>query len=201
MITIVDYEMGNPKSIMNMLSRLGIKSQLSRNVNDILQANKLILPGVGAFDAAMLNLKKFNLIESLNKKVLEEQVPILGICLGMQLLTNSSEEGVEKGLGWIDAQTKKFDNSLGIKVPHMGWNYIFPKATSPICRELNIESRFYFVHSYYVQANHDQNSCMKSNYSVSFDSAIEHNNIYGVQFHPEKSHKFGMQLLKNFADL
>lgn len=201
MIAIINFEMGNPRSISNMLNRLGISSIITRDHSEIDKAERIILPGVGAFDSAMSNLKKYNLIELLGRKALNEKIPFLGICLGMQILTNSSEEGNLDGLGWIEGKTKKFNSHDGIKVPHMGWNHVIPDLESDLCKGLDHESRFYFVHSYYVNVNDAKNSSMQTNYSLLFDSAINKENIYGVQFHPEKSHKYGMQVLKNFSEL
>ncbi len=201
MIIIVDYEMGNSRSIVNMLNRIGISSEITRDHAKINASQKIILPGVGSFDAAMKNLKKYNLIDILNQKVLSDRTPVLGICLGMQLLTNSSEEGDIDGLGWIQGRSIKFNASKNIKVPHMGWNLVTPKPTSKLCRGITSDSRFYFVHSYYVKVHDKVDSCMQTNYSLLFDSAIEKENIFGVQFHPEKSHKYGMQLLKNFSEI
>lgn len=201
MITIIDYDMGNPRSIMNMLQRLGFNSEITREHKKIENAKKVILPGVGSFDTAMKNLDNYGLTEPLSKKALIDKVPFLGICLGMQILTNSSEEGELPGLGWINGSALKFKSNADIKVPHMGWNYIKSNPNSKICFNLDPKSRFYFVHSYYVQVTNSEHSSMKTNYSLEFDSGIENDNIFGVQFHPEKSHKFGMQILKNFSEL
>ena len=201
MIVVVDYNMGNVGSIVSMLKKLKINSIVSSDKKIIQDAEKIILPGVGSFDKAFSNIKKLDLFEILNIKAKVDNIPILGICLGMQLLTNSSEEGDEKGFGWIDADTIRFKNDGKIKVPHMGWNDVSRSNDSRLTMKLIENSRFYFVHSYYVKVKNDSNSILKSLHSVEFDSAIQNENIYGVQFHPEKSHKFGMQLLKNFTNI
>lgn len=204
MITIIDYGAGNIKSIQNMLKKLGVDSELTNDKLVIESATKLILPGVGAFDYGMQQLKKSGLIETLNKKVIEQQTPLLGICLGAQMLGNKSEEGVEKGLGWIDMEVVKFDtNKLDekLKVPHMNWNEINIKKTTPLLNESDNQSRFYFVHSFHMKTNNSEDVLCTSNYGYEFVSGVNHNNIYGVQYHPEKSHKFGMQLLSNFSEI
>lgn len=204
MITIINYNAGNIKSIQNMLKRIGAKSCISSNVEEIEQAEKLILPGVGHFDYGMRNLQESGLIGVLNKKVVADKVPLLGICLGAQLLGNKSEEGIIPGLGWIDMEVVKFDeNKLpkNLKIPHMSWNEIIIKKQSELLAGLNNESRFYFVHSYHMKCNDENDVLANTNYGYEFTSAVEKDNIYGVQFHPEKSHKFGMRLLENFVNL
>lgn len=204
MVIIIDYGIGNQGSILNMLKKVGAKAIISSNISDISNADKIILPGVGAFDTGMRNLAQDGLIEVLNKKVIREKTPILGICLGMQLLTKSSEEGNSHGLGWIDAQTVrfKFDKKNTIlKIPHMGWNTVQLNKKSQLFKEMFAEPRFYFVHSYHVVCNNKQDILTKTNHGYEFVSSIQKDNIMGVQFHPEKSHKFGMKLLKNFVEL
>lgn len=201
MITIVDYGLGNLGSILNMFKRIGVDAMITSNSKEIAEADKILLPGVGAFDNAMTRINESGLKEVLNTKAKVDKVPILGICLGMQLLTRGSEEGVLSGLGWIDADTIKFPVIEGLKVPHMGWNVIIPSTQSKLTQSLPEESRFYFVHSYYVKVDRQENSILKANYGIEFDAAIQNENIYGAQFHPEKSHKFGMQLLKNFSEI
>lgn len=199
MITIVDYKVGNLGSIQNMLKKIGTPSLITSSPEQIKKAEKLILPGVGAYDSGVNSLKKYNVWNVLNDKVLNENTPVLGICLGMQLLCKSSEEGTEKGLGWIDAEVTRFTPSnKKFKIPHMGWNYTsFPKQ-SKLFDDMYEDPKFYFVHSYYVQAN-DDSSIAKTTYDHSFDAAVEKGNVLGTQFHPEKSHKFGMKLLENFV--
>lgn len=201
MITIIDYGMGNLGSVQNMFRYLGVTSTISADPEVISKAEKLLLPGVGAFDNAMLRLNQQGFREILNQKALMEKVPVLGICLGMQLLTRGSEEGQLPGLDFIPADTVRFPDSQGLKVPHMGWNLVLPSTESVLTRDLPVESRFYFVHSYCVHADDPAHSILKSDYGVRFDAAIQKDNIFGAQFHPEKSHKFGMQLFKNFASL
>ena len=193
--------MGNLASVKNMFKRIGVSSQISSDLEVIKKSNKLLLPGVGSFDNAMKKINSSGLREILDSKVIADKTPILGICLGMQLITNGSEEGHEKGLGWIDAKTLKFKKINNIKVPHMGWNNVIPSNESALTKKINSDSRFYFVHSYYVKVKHQKNSILKTFYGYEFDSAISNKNIYGTQFHPEKSHKFGMQLFKNFAKI
>jgi glutamine amidotransferase len=203
MITIVDYKVGNLGSIANMLKKIGVKSQVTSDRNIIEMAEKLILPGVGAFDNGMNNLTELGLVEILNKKVLGEKVPILGICLGTQLFTKGSEEGNKKGLGWLDADTVKFDVlklDEKLKIPNMGWNFVKQKKESRLFEGMYPEPKFYFVHAYHLLCHVDENRLADSVFGYSYCSAIERDNIVGVQFHPEKSHKYGMKLLKNFAD-
>jgi glutamine amidotransferase len=199
MIAIIDYGLGNLGSILNMLNKLGIEAVVTSDHAVIQNASKLILPGVGAFDNGMSNLRERGLIDLLNKKVLEEKAPILGICLGMQLLTRKSEEGDLPGLDWIDAETVKFTSSQQHKVPNMGWSYVHAAKESALLKDMYDEPRFYFVHSYYVKCNDEKDVLLRSDYGVNYVSGVEKGNILGMQFHPEKSHKFGMKLLENFA--
>ncbi len=201
MITIVDYGMGNLGSIKNMFRRLGAPSVITGDLNTIANAEKLVLPGVGNFDKAIQQINHNGLREILDRKALQDNTPVLGICLGMQLLTQSSEEGKLPGLGWIKAVTSRFPKIADLKVPHMGWNRVSHVRESPISQNLPDETRFYFVHSYCVHVQNHEDSVLKTNYGISFDSAIQRKNIFGAQFHPEKSHKFGMQFLTNFASL
>ncbi len=201
MITIVDYGLGNLGSIANMYKKIGVETRITSDTELIDSAEKLILPGVGRFDAAMEKIESLNIREILSKKALSDKTPVLGICLGMQLLTNGSEEGKQPGLGWIDAYTYRFSfkEDKKLKIPHMGWNLVKRSTSSALTEGFEDDYRYYFVHSYHVRVKDEQNSILKAKYGIEFDAAIQKNNIYGVQFHPEKSHKFGIKLLKNFA--
>jgi glutamine amidotransferase len=201
MITIVDYGMGNLGSIQNMFRRIGAASEISSDLKHIGQAKKIMLPGVGAFDSAMERINQSGLREVLDKKALVDRVPVLGICLGMQLLTRSSEEGKIAGLGWVNAETRRFPSIPNLKVPHMGWNLVHKTRPNPLTDGLADDARFYFVHSYYVSTDNPDDSLLETEYGIKFDSVLNSGNIYGAQFHPEKSHKFGMTLLSNFAGL
>jgi imidazole glycerol-phosphate synthase subunit HisH len=206
MIVILDYGMGNSGSILNMLRKVGGSAIISRKKEDLLKANGIIIPGVGRFDSAMKMLQDFDLIDPLNRIKSEGVVPILGICLGMQLFFKYSSEGCENGLGWIDGEVKKFNFSScekghNLKVPHMGWNSISVNESQNIFKDLDFESRFYFVHSYYVFCTNSKNILAEANYGGIFTCAVCDNNLYGVQFHPEKSHSFGMKLFKNFLEI
>ena len=205
MIAIVDYGLGNLGSIQNMLKKVGFNNSIITNkASEIENADKIILPGVGAFDAGMEKINQSGLLQSLNKAVLEDKKPTLGICLGMQLLTKGSEEGVLPGLGWIDAYTHRFqfgEENAGLKVPHMGWNEVSVSKEHSLVKDLSIPARFYFVHSYYVKCQNKQDELLACHYGIDFTCAVQFENIMGVQFHAEKSHKFGMQLLKNFASI
>ncbi len=204
MITIVNYGMGNLASVQNMLKRIGAACEITGDLERIANAKKILLPGVGAFDAAVQQIDKAGMREVLNKKALEDKVPVLGICLGMQLLTQSSEEGVLKGLGWIPAKTVKFNfpQPTDLKVPHMGWNEISVVNHCALVDDLPPEPRFYFVHSYHAKAEDDKYVIARTHYGYDFDSMLTNgDNIMGAQFHPEKSHKFGMKLLTNFAKI
>lgn len=201
MITIIDYGMGNLGSISNMFKRIGVESEVTSDKEKIAAAKKILLPGVGAFDAAMERINEGGFREILDRKALLEKVPVFGICLGMQLLTNSSEEGKIPGLGWIPAKTTRFafSHDTKLKVPHMGWNRVNEKNPSLLIKDLPPEPRFYFVHSYYVMAEDEKHVLTTTTHGVEFNSIIQKENIFGAQFHPEKSHKFGMKLLENFA--
>jgi glutamine amidotransferase len=199
MITIVDYGMGNLGSIQNMLKYIEAPAEVTGDARVLARATKILLPGVGAFDSAMQRINSSGLRAVLDHKALEERIPILGICLGMQLLTRNSEEGSLPGLGWIPAVTRRFPQMPGLKVPHMGWNAVQAAHASPLVAGLRADSRYYFVHSYYVCADDPQDAVLTAHYGVTFDAVIAHGNLFGAQFHPEKSHKFGMAFLGNFA--
>ena len=204
MVVVVDYGMGNLGSIQNMLKRIGVESMISSEEKVIDSAQRLIIPGIGAFDNGMKRLNEFGLIPVLNKKAMQDKIPVLGICLGMQLMTESSEEGIAKGLSWLKGKTIKFKfdgENKKLKIPHMGWNTIEIKKTSPLFEDLPEEKRFYFVHSYHVITEAEPDSLSTTNYGYDFTSMFQYGNLYGVQFHPEKSHKYGMKLLKNFATM
>jgi glutamine amidotransferase len=202
MTTIINYNLGNPKSIKNMLSYLGIDAVISDDLNTLKSADRLILPGVGHFAHGINQLNNLGFTDVIKEHALTQQKPILGICLGMQLMTNFSEEGDADGLGLIDAQTKKFQlQDKSLKIPHMGWNEVSWQKESPILNSLSEKPRYYFVHSYFVECNNQNDVLGTTHYGQDFVSAFQHDNIIGMQFHPEKSHQFGMELLKNFTKL
>lgn len=203
MIHIIDYNCGNIASIANMLKKAGSSSTIVNNPEDLYKAKKIILPGVGAFDYGIKNLTEKGLDKAIIKKVLDEKIPILGICLGMQLLMNGSEEGILPGLGLINGNVKRFKfEDPSIKVPHMGWQKVDYEFNDRLIHNCGKHDRYYFVHSYYVNCHSDKNIFIKTIYgNQSFASGICENHIYGVQFHPEKSHRFGLALLKGFIDL
>lgn len=201
MIAIVDYGMGNLGSVRNMLRKLAIPATLSADPAVLETAERLILPGVGSFDAGMRNLTERGLIPVLQRQVVQRGVPILGLCLGMQLMCRESEEGAGAGLGWIDARVVRFRPPRPeLKVPHMGWNTVAPCRPHPLFTGLEA-SRFYFVHSFHVQCADAADPLGNTEYGYPFASAVARGNILGVQFHPEKSHRFGMALMRNFASL
>lgn len=199
-IHVVDYGVGNIQSIVNMIKKVGGKAVVCSSPTELIGAEKIVLPGVGSFDFGMKNLTEGGWVDALNKLVIEQNVPILGICLGMQLMTKSSEEGSSLGLGWIDADVLKFTVEPGssLKVPHMGWNIVNKATPNALLEDKN---RFYFVHSYFVRCYDESNIISKTQYGLDFVSAFQNKNIYGVQFHPEKSHKFGMKLFKKYLEL
>jgi len=200
MITIIDYDLGNVGSIKNMLEFLGFDDvEISSSKDRILSSTHVILPGVGSFDEGMRNLESRGLDIIIKEYANVLKKPILGICLGMQLLGNSSEEGSKAGLGLIDFINVKFKNQTGYKVPHMGWNYIkIKQATNPILAGIDEEYRYYFVHSFHAKCSNQESVFLTTDYGYEFPVGISKQNIYGVQFHPEKSHHFGMKLLENF---
>lgn len=202
MIVIIDYGVGNLGSILNMLKKVGVKACISNDENIIRSAEKLLLPGVGSFDAGMQRLNNSNLRPVLDDCVLQLKKPVLGICLGMQLMAKKSDEGILPGLGWIDADVKKIQIEDSImKIPHMGWNTVEIAKPDPLLDNLPEQSRFYFVHSYKVICHNPDDILMNTIYGQKFTSAFRTNNCWGVQFHPEKSHRYGMHLLKNFSEL
>jgi imidazole glycerol-phosphate synthase subunit HisH len=204
MITIINYGLGNIKAFVNVYSRLNIKTKIANTASDLIDCEKLILPGVGSFDYAMELLNASGLRDELEKQVLMNRIPIMGVCVGLQMLAKSSDEGTLPGLGWIDGHVKIFDPKnmpYKIRLPHMGWNNIFQVKKSKVLAGIDREARFYFLHSYYFSCNNSEDKISVSEYGAKFTSAINRENIYGVQFHPEKSHNNGIKLLKNFAEL
>ncbi len=202
MITIIDYNIGNLASIKNMLKRIGIASLISNKIEDINKAEKLILPGVGSFDFGIEQLHKSGLVEILNEKVVKRKTPMLGICLGAQLLTEGSEEGKSPGLGWIQGKTIGFDKqrmTVGQKIPNMGWNEVSDYSKSKLFTGMYENPRFYFVHSYHLSIEKGEDVMAKATYGYEFAAGIEYDNILGVQFHPEKSHKYGMKIFENYT--
>lgn len=204
MISIIDYGVGNFLAIKRMFERIGVSSEITTDKESIERSEKLILPGVGAFSYAMDQLNSMGLKELLDRKVLVDKVPVLGICLGAQLLFEFSQEGQKEGLGWIEGEIVKFDKDRmdkDLKVPNMGWNDVVTLKNSSLVEELSSDARFYFAHSYHMECKNQNDPLLSANYGYTYTSAIARDNIYGVQFHPEKSHKYGMKLLANFAGI
>jgi glutamine amidotransferase len=204
MITIVNYGLGNVRAFANLYRRMDVAVAIATRAQELEGASKLILPGVGAFDHAMELLDGSGMRETLDEMVLRQAIPLLGVCVGMQILARCSEEGKCSGLGWIDGRVRRFDRATlqpSLRLPHMGWNDVVPKKGIPLFAGLEQDSRFYFLHSYYFDCASDDNVLATSEYGIAFGSAVGSKNIYGVQFHPEKSHDYGVRLLKNFAEL
>lgn len=204
MITIIDYGLGNIRAFTNVYERLNIKTKVAHTAKDIQGAEKIILPGVGAFDHAMSQLNQSGMRDELEKQVLIHKVPVVGICVGMQILGKTSDEGVLPGLGWINGIVKKFDPykiTFKTQLPHMGWNTICPIKYNPLMTGFNSESKFYFLHSYYFICENPEDVISTTEYGIKYASALNSENIFGIQFHPEKSHYNGIQLLHNFAKL
>lgn len=201
MIVIVDYGMGNLRSVQKGFERIGSEALVSRDIRDINSATKLVLPGVGAFPECMKNLTKFGLVESI-LDFLKSNKPFLGICLGLQLLFDESEEfGLNRGLEVIHGKVKAFDREIGLKIPHMGWNQVIFKKDIAIFDGIDNESYFYFVHSYYVEPEQESDTAAQTDYGITFTSAIARGNVFALQFHPEKSQKNGLKILENFSKL
>lgn len=203
MIGIIDYGVGNIKAFANIYKNFDIPFKIVKNISDLENITKLILPGVGSFDHAMTSLQHSGMKEKLDQLVLEKKLPIIGICVGMQMLAKSSEEGKLSGLGWIDGVVKKFDKSKinNGPLPHMGWNTLNIEKNNKIFDNLEENPRYYFLHSYYFECNNKKDVIATATYGEEFECMINHENIYGIQCHPEKSHHNGMQLLKNFGEL
>ena len=201
MIVIVDYGVGNLASVKNMLKKVGAFVKISSNATDILSADKLLIPGVGNYDYGMQMLNKSGLREAIDKFALDLKRPVLGICLGAQILGKKSEEGVEDGLGWIDFECLKFKNTDKLKIPNMGWRKIKVVKDSLLFKNLDSKARFYFVHSYYIKCKEVKNIVSTTDYSINFCSTVNRNNIWGTQFHPEKSLKYGLSLMKAFYEI
>lgn len=203
MIAIINYGVGNLTSILNMHRRLGIDAMITEDSGEIEKADKILLPGVGHFDSCMQNFNRSGLRPLVEKRALEEKIPVLGICVGAQMMTRGSEEGVEKGLGWVNADTIKFrlPASGSLKVPHMGWTDIHYSRPEGLWKDMPDEPRFYFAHSYHFKFDTDQYVTVSADYGYDFTCGFRKDNIFGVQFHPEKSHKYGMKLIANFAAL
>ena len=204
MITIVDYGLGNILAFANVYKKLNIPISVAKNASDLKVASKVILPGVGAFDHAIERLNQSGMRETLDEIVLHDRMPVLGICVGMQMLACSSEEGRLPGLGWIDGHVKKFDLSNlthSTRLPHMGWNDVTPVAGSGLFNGLESDARFYFLHSYFFECEQQESIVATCSYGMNFSCAVRSGNVYGAQFHPEKSHHYGALLLKNFADM
>jgi len=203
MITIIDYGVGNIYAFQNVYKRLDIPTKIAKTPQDLEDAQKLILPGVGHFDYAMSQLNNSGMRAKLDELVLEKKIPVIGICVGMQMMGNKSDEGQLEGLKWIDANIRKFDESTihqRTKLPHMGWNDVHP-SEHPLFKGLEKDAIFYFLHSFYFECKEPKDVLATSNYGISFTSAANHENVYGIQFHPEKSHHYGEELLHNFAKL
>lgn len=204
MITVIDYGLGNIKAFANVYERLNIKINIARSASEIKNATKLVLPGVGAFDYAMSQLNNSGMREALEEQVINHKVPVIGICVGMQMMAKSSDEGTLPGLGWFDAEVKLFDTTqipYKTRLPHMGWNTLSLVGKNRLLDQLSNESRFYFLHSYYFDCKYHDDIIAKTEYGIEYTSAVNKGNIYGIQFHPEKSHQNGIQLLHNFAKL
>ena len=203
MIAIIDYGCGNIRAFENVFKKLNVPIKVASKDEDLADASGLILPGVGAFDFVMQSFNKSGMRDSVEHKIFDDKTPVLGVCAGMQIMANSSEEGQEDGLGWIGGTVRHFDTStipFSTKVPHMGWNSISP-TPSKIFSGIDHGARYYFVHSYYFDPENSTNSIATSNYGGDFTCALAKENIYGVQFHPEKSHYTGIHLLNNFSQL
>ncbi len=200
MIAIIDYDIGNLGAIANMFGRLGVESAITRDPDLVAKAERIILPGNGAFDACMNGLNGTGLVPLLDERVRGAGVPLLGICVGAQMLGRGSEEGQMPGLGWLDFDVRRFPALEGLKIPHMGWNEVrIEQQQHPLTRGMTADSRYYFVHSYYIETDRPDDRLLTAHYGVDFAAAVASKNISGVQFHPEKSHRFGKALLGNFA--
>lgn len=202
MIAIVDYDIGNLAAVANMFKRLGVACQVTADADVIRSADRIVLPGNGAFDACMRGLRATGLIPVLEELVVRDRRPLLGICVGAQMLGHSSDEGTEPGLGWIDMRIRRFPTLPGLLIPHMGWTDVErADTTHPILDTLETNARFYFVHSYFMEVVDPVHVLLRARHGIEFAAAVQAGNIVGVQFHPEKSHRFGKQLLGRFANV
>jgi len=204
MITLVNYGLGNIQAFANIYKRLNIPGRIASSADELADSEKIILPGVGAFDWAMTCLNQSGMRERLDDLTVRQRCPVLGICVGMQIMARCSDEGLLEGLGWIDAEVKKFDETTfndQTRLPHMGWNDVSPRRNGCLFRGLESDARFYFLHSYYFSPQQEGDVLAVTDYNGSFASSVRAGNVFGVQFHPEKSHQWGIQLLRNFAEL